>query len=604
MGDANEDGIIDAADVAMVQNAYGTSNADCDFNGDGKVDLKDLTIVATHQGLTIDKAWHDTVDREAMQDKLSAQTGIPNLPWYVDWYYSVLQAQKTNLEAYAYWQQPMMQELVNFCKSQQTLASDLVTTTLEGQQKLRDYYLDTVNEHLTETMTGNMAALPQPFQDLHSTLNVNYGALINGIADAVQPSVYLTGDGSDLEIHQMASRAADAIATRLRDAKLVGSVMGAADLVGGGDADKWLSFCQAMTGAGDIPALVTSFAMRKVLTAGLDRYYNSQWTPYTPDAQTWLKLYIEQRITTNDWYREMARQGFSSQYAEFLLDARQSPPSTADALTAWRRGLITDADLTRLWAINGLDPAWNKIFEVRQYNDLSLGEVKAMYEIGLADDVRIFDAAKRAGYDFNDATAVTETILQAQVRRLKGRYIFQMVSAYSYGVVNDAEVDAGVKLCGFVPLVADWIKKVGGVRKLILDRPKATATKEKLLSLGDLKAAYLRGLLTEDVFRTELLTRNYTLDDINILVELMADRRTVEKAGGKMYALSVVEMLNAWRYEVITEDDFRNKMTARGLPQDELDILIKTKKLQWSMTPSSVTPSIGEQAPPTGTTSV
>jgi hypothetical protein len=67
----------------------------------------------------------------------------------------------------------------------------------------------------------------------------------------------------------------------------------------------------------------------------------------------------------------------------------------------------------------------------------------------------------------------------------------------------------------------------------------------------------------------------------------MTERRTVEQAGGKMYALSVVELLNAWRYGAISEDVLRNKLLARGLPLDELDALIATKKVQWQITPSA-----------------
>ncbi len=53
LGDVNWDGVIDAIDLDLLKAAFGKSAEeapDCDLNGDGEVDVRDIFICATNQG--------------------------------------------------------------------------------------------------------------------------------------------------------------------------------------------------------------------------------------------------------------------------------------------------------------------------------------------------------------------------------------------------------------------------------------------------------------------------------------------------------------------------------------------------------------------------
>jgi len=56
IGDLNGDGKVDMKDVAIVAKAFGSTPGDphwdpvADLNGDGKIDMKDVAIVAKHFG--------------------------------------------------------------------------------------------------------------------------------------------------------------------------------------------------------------------------------------------------------------------------------------------------------------------------------------------------------------------------------------------------------------------------------------------------------------------------------------------------------------------------------------------------------------------------
>ena len=54
-GDANGDGRVDINDLTIVLSHFGQTGqtwADCEFTGDGKVDMNDLTTVLSHFGQT------------------------------------------------------------------------------------------------------------------------------------------------------------------------------------------------------------------------------------------------------------------------------------------------------------------------------------------------------------------------------------------------------------------------------------------------------------------------------------------------------------------------------------------------------------------------
>lgn len=62
-GDVNMDGIIDEKDADLIGEALGSKEGDenwcpdCDLNGDGIIDIYDVTRCAGNQGLTIWQYW-------------------------------------------------------------------------------------------------------------------------------------------------------------------------------------------------------------------------------------------------------------------------------------------------------------------------------------------------------------------------------------------------------------------------------------------------------------------------------------------------------------------------------------------------------------------
>jgi hypothetical protein len=221
-------------------------------------------------------------------------------------------------------------------------------------------------------------------------------------------------------------------------------------------------------------------------------------------------------------------------------------------------------------------------FKQRVYNDPSYRMIMWGFESGAIDPVSVPDLVHRLGLRPEDEGWYTRFLMTFQERGWITKYIMALASAYIKGVFGADELKKRVLAIPRNEAVANWIIKIADVRKEIAASKAATAG-ERLLGLADLKAAFREDFMSADVFRAELGARGYDMKDIETMVLLIERDKNVIKAGGKVTGLSVTELLNAWRYGVMREDELRIELSLRGLDQTEITTLLETKKRQWSM---------------------
>ena len=317
----------------------------------------------------------------------------------------------------------------------------------------------------------------------------------------------------------------------------------------------------------------------------LDPIYNVIWDAMIeqiPPISELINERVKEVIDQATFYKYMGYYGISTEWADRIWAAHFIPPALGDLLLAWRRGVIDEAKLDELMILVDLDPRFKEIFDTRKYIDPSLTLARFMYETGAINIQRLHELVLREGYTPDDAEAVTVALTRFQERRFRTSYLLAMATGVQYGAYTESELTRAVTEAGYTEAVAGWMLKLGEAkRQTTLARKKAPGP--KLLSLGDLKRAYLQDKITEDVLRMDLQARQYEIGDIDILVTLLEDQKVTESAGGKKLALSQAELLNAWRYGEITEDMVRIELALRGLDQGEIDILIATKRKQWSL---------------------
>ena len=180
--------------------------------------------------------------------------------------------------------------------------------------------------------------------------------------------------------------------------------------------------------------------------------------------------------------------------------------------------------------------------------------------------------------------SLVDYIVGFQGRRWRTRYLQALATGFVKGIRTEAEVHKAVLDAGYTEEVATWLIETSKVRAA-MEKAKDVTEAPKLIGVGDLKRAYVRNLIDADKLRIDLQMRGYQTTDVDLLVKLLDEEKVVTSAGGAKVALSVPELMNAWRYAEITEDRVRIELQLRGLSLEEVNILVNTKKKQWSTPP-------------------
>jgi hypothetical protein len=317
----------------------------------------------------------------------------------------------------------------------------------------------------------------------------------------------------------------------------------------------------------------------------LDPRYKSIFDALTeviPDYSELTNELVKEVIDLPTYTKYLQWHGFNAEWAKRIWDAHFFAPSLGDVLTAWRRGIINEADVDRLMIIIDLDPRFKNVFDTRKYADPSLMITRMMYETGAIGADAVPDLVHRQGYAPEHEKAVTNYVLTFQERLWRRRYLVSLSTAASLGAASMDTVKSEVVAAGYSEGVAEWMIKAAEMRTKIASY-RFEHPKPKLMSIGNLKDAYLLDKIDADKLRTELLQRGYLLDEVDLLISLMDEDKVVAKEGRQVIALSITQLLDAYRYEQITRDVLFIKLQTRGLALDEVETLVKTKEKQWGV---------------------
>lgn len=326
------------------------------------------------------------------------------------------------------------------------------------------------------------------------------------------------------------------------------------------------------------------------------------------------------------------------QFMDFLLAMRRkqttSIPIAEGEPTIHTFGEDAARDIEKIKELSILadyDPRYWDFFRQRIYDDPTPRQARWGYEAGALTEDQVFDITKRHGFKDEDAKWFTDFTLKFQERPFITRYLNALMSAYLVDVIDADELTKRVTEIPRREAIADWIIKIADVRKEIADA-KPVIEKEKLLSLSDLKRLYSLGhmgvgdfeyrlsargysdedvvwlrkslkppeiakerllslsemkkmfaleLMGEDEFRTKLLVMGYELLDVDLLINLVHKIKEATESGGQKRALSVSEMMSAFKWWQISEEELRTNLMLRGLTLAEANLLINTKKEHW-----------------------
>ena len=592
LGDANRDGNIDDKDLAYVKSKFGTSDKDADFNGDGKVDILDFSVCAKNQGLNLQTAWNAIRLKELYEEQQAKATGIPNLPWYVDFARTLTDLRNQGTEAFANWIQPILEQYGTSLKAIEMLPLLLPKAETEETtaRALKEQEANVDNLVKAYDVIGGGYAL-EAWQVFQGGLQ-KFADSQAGVLQAIQRGVPVGKLPSiDEAVRQLIDMRNEIVG--LSTNHWFWSGVGEALTLGRASSFKELfPMVSRMYGWEEICAKTNMIQVEKGLLIPTEQFFNRVFTPNIPPYSDLINMRVKEKITQTEFDVMLSMQGFDPYWSGKIWDAHFMPPSLDDVLTAWRRGVISEERVNELMVLIDLDPFYKNVFDTRKYVDPSITLSRYMFEVGAIDEKGVREIVNRNGFNAKDAEVITDFIVRFQERRFRLRYITTLMAGGIQGVIANDEIAKAVTDAGYTLATAVIITRIVDLRKRIAKERKPLS-ESKLLSAGDIKRLFVLGKINEDRLNQELLERGYKLDEIQLLVELLKDQRSIEEAGGEVKGLSVSELLNAWRYDVISEDDLRTRLLLRELPELEINVMLETKKRQWSMKEKSTSEEEG-----------
>lgn len=339
----------------------------------------------------------------------------------------------------------------------------------------------------------------------------------------------------------------------------------------------------------------------------LDEIYNEEvWLPNVgeiPAISELINQRVKEVIPQTLFDLNLKKWGYDPVWGERIWDAHFIPPSLSDILTAYRRQIpvtipeidektgkpkprevkqLSIDDVHKLMELVDLDPRYETIFDTRLYEDPTIRDARYMYEIGAysAEDVKA--VLRRRGYNPTDQENLVKYLISFRERGYFTKYLTAVQTAFMQGAVDSDFVDKACLTPDYPKGISFWIKEIASIRKMIRESTAITGG-AKILTLGELKRGYLRDVVTEDDFRIRLTMLGYNTTDIDILIKILAKDKITEDEGRRVVVLTIAQLLQAFQYGKLSEDEVKARIMLKGLDQQETDLLIETKKAQWGV---------------------
>lgn len=263
-----------------------------------------------------------------------------------------------------------------------------------------------------------------------------------------------------------------------------------------------------------------------------------------------------------DFERYAKMQGLSKDWAQRYWAAHWGLPSPQQGFEMLHRGVIDKNDLQLLMKAQDIMPFWrDKMIDIA-YTPLTRVDVRRMYKEGILDEKGVYKAYQNAGYDDDNAEAMTEFTIAYVLSQQSGFTSNDIVRAYSQRMIDRAEANS---------LLRDIGIRSGDVR-IIIER--ADYKREWALIDAKTKAIrnlYRKGEYSENQARSELLRLNLPSVQVDTLMETW----WYEKKEDGVVTFSKAETIRYIKQGLLTEKRGRTELQNMGYNQEHIDIYIK-----------------------------
>ena len=270
-----------------------------------------------------------------------------------------------------------------------------------------------------------------------------------------------------------------------------------------------------------------------------------------------------------DFPKEFGRfaqqQGLSEEWAERYWAAHWGLPSPQQGFEMLHRGVIDERDLELLMKAQDIMPFWRDKMVDIAYRPLTRVDVRRMYKEGILDERGVFNAYLDAGYNDDNAEAMTEFTISYVLSQQSKFTTGDVVKAYTARMIEQSEAKSLLRMLG--------------VRRDDVDYIVGTADYKREWALVDAKTSairnlYKRGEYNENQARSELLRLNLPAVQVDTLMEQWWYER--KEVGVQTWTKA--ETFKFVKQQLISPERGEQELLSMGYDQEHIDIYMEGLK--------------------------
>lgn len=269
--------------------------------------------------------------------------------------------------------------------------------------------------------------------------------------------------------------------------------------------------------------------------------------------------------------------GYRTEDAKAAWRAHWDLPSPGQAYDMLHRGLITEAELAEYLRQADYAPRWRPLLQAISYDPITRTDAKRAYKLKVAgfDDARLKQAYKDLGYADSDADLLvtfTKQDVGEEARQerelLTGPIRTQALNLYRARRITETELRKTLADLGYTQSVVDrYVTEIEFAR--VVDHREEVASA--------LKAAYVKGLRSEDDTRTLLVQGGWPEDAVEQVLEpwrLLRQATELQPHQTAQRDLTQAQLVTAYADHLLDRTEAFNRLKALGYDDGEAETIL------------------------------
>jgi hypothetical protein len=253
--------------------------------------------------------------------------------------------------------------------------------------------------------------------------------------------------------------------------------------------------------------------------------------------------------------------GIARDDAADLWAGHWQPPSAEQGFSMFHRGFINEADVADLLRVHDYVPYWRDRLIKLSYRVPGRIDIRRLFAFGIIGRAELVRGYLALGYSPEDARRLATMAQAMKMGAERDLTKAEIVGLYEALAMDRTEALRQLADLGYDEHETEQILTLADARRTRQRRDAVTAA---------VKARYLDRELDDSEARSRLQAAGLPADEIDFDLDLWSFARQENP-----HHITEAQMRAAWQKGVVDEDRYRTHLRQSGYPDDEADILVQ-----------------------------